>query len=279
MTKEKQSKLKLKLNKKLIIKSIITILLVVILLFLCYRVINRIFLKVNFESNIENLSTLNASTVFSIEKVALYSSASGVQKEETSSASWIMDISQYTDIAIYLNSPTSYSDETAIQALWIDSISFVSDITEESSNQSLNYKNIYEFGKISDLTTLTNPFSISYEILSANQTIDYTKPQMYETYDNPITLEFVNKNIKENQTIQNTSDSLEFNGSLLKRANILLEEITPKMKFTIHILNNLNQEFICNYYLEVPLKDAEKSIYDGSYYTEIQNPGLFYRIS
>lgn len=279
MTKEKQSKLKLRLNKKLIIKSIITILLVVILLFLCYRVINRIFLKVNFESNIENLSTLNASTVFSIEKVALYSSASGVQKEETSSASWIMDISQYTDIAIYLNSPTSYSDETAIQALWIDSISFVSDITEESSNQSLNYKNIYEFGKISDLTTLTNPFSISYEILSANQTIDYTKPQMYETYDNPITLEFVNKNIKENQTIQNTSDSLEFNGSLLKRANILLEEITPKMKFTIHILNNLNQEFICNYYLEVPLKDAEKSIYDGSYYTEIQNPGLFYRIS
>ncbi len=279
MTKEKQSKLKLKLNKRLIIKSIITILLVVILLFLCYRVINRIFLKVNFESNIENLSTLNASTVFSIEKVALYSSASGVQKEETSSASWIMDISQYTDIAIYLNSPTSYSDETAIQALWIDSISFVSDITEESSNQSLNYKNIYEFGKVSDLTTLTNPFSISYEILSANQTIDYTKPQMYETYDNPITLEFVNKNIKENQTIQNTSDSLEFNGSLLKRANILLEEITPKMKFTIHILNNLNQEFICNYYLEVPLKDAEKSIYDGSYYTEIQNPGLFYRIS
>lgn len=230
-------------------------------------------------SNIENLSTLNASTVFSIEKVALYSSASGVQKEETSSASWIMDISQYTDIAIYLNSPTSYSDETAIQALWIDSISFVSDITEESSNQSLNYKNIYEFGKVSDLTTLTNPFSISYEILSANQTIDYTKPQMYETYDNPITLEFVNKNIKENQTIQNTSDSLEFNGSLLKRANILLEEITPKMKFAIHILNNLNQEFICNYYLEVPLKDAEKSIYDGSYYTEIQNPGLFYRIS
>lgn len=279
MTKEKQSKLKLKLNKRLIIKSIITILLVVILLFLCYRVINRIFLKVNFESNIENLSTLNASTVFSIEKVALYSSASGVQKEETSSASWIMDISQYTDIAIYLNSPTSYSDETAIQALWIDSISFVSDITEESSNQSLNYKNIYEFGKVSDLTTLTNPFSISYKILSANQTIDYTKPQMYETYDNPITLEFVNKNIKENQTIQNTSDSLEFNGSLLKRANILLEEITPKMKFTIHILNNLNQEFICNYYLEVPLKDAEKSIYDGSYYTEIQNPGLFYRIS
>lgn len=279
MTKEKQLKLKLKLNKRLIIKSIITILLVVILLFLCYRVINRIFLKVNFESNIENLSTLNASTVFSIEKVALYSSASGVQKEETSSASWIMDISQYTDIAIYLNSPTSYSDETAIQALWIDSISFVSDITEESSNQSLNYKNIYEFGKVSDLTTLTNPFSIPYEILSANQTIDYTKPQMYETYDNPITLEFVNKNIKENQTIQNTSDSLEFNGSLLKRANILLEEITPKMKFTIHILNNLNQEFICNYYLEVPLKDAEKSIYDGSYYTEIQNPGLFYRIS
>lgn len=279
MTKEKQLKLKLKLNKRLIIKSIITILLVVILLFLCYRVINRIFLKVNFESNIENLSTLNASTVFSIEKVALYSSASGVQKEETSSASWIMDISQYTDIAIYLNSPTSYSDETAIQALWIDSISFVSDITEESSNQSLNYKNIYEFGKVSDLTTLTNPFSISYEILSANQTIDYTKPQMYETYDNPITLEFVNKNIKENQTIQNTSDSLEFNGSLLKRANILLEEITPKMKFAIHILNNLNQEFICNYYLEVPLKDAEKSIYDGSYYTEIQNPGLFYRIS
>ena len=79
----------------------------------------------------------------------------------------------------------------------------------------------------SDLT-----FSISSE-----DNIDYSKPILYNNCANPITLSYVNSGIKDNYTISNENNSIIYDGSLLKRCNILLNDLSTSISFTINIEN------------------------------------------
>ena len=60
---------------------------------------------------------------------------------------------------------------------------------------------------------------------------------------------------------------------MLLDANILLSNIEYSISFSIHIINELDEEYICN--LEIPIKLSDdndiNTIYDGSYHIVMTN--------
>lgn len=77
-------------------------------------------------------------------------------------------------------------------------------------------------------------------------------------------MSYVNQNIKTDYTIVNTESSITYDGSLLKKCNVPLSFLNCNISFDIFITNNLDQEFKCSVFLDIPLEDGEKSIYDGN---------------
>ena len=52
-------------------------------------------------------------------------------------------------------------------------------------------------------------------------------------------------------------------GSILRSANIQLEDINPSISFTIHLTNNYNEKFTCNVEVDVDLSASDGGIYNG----------------
>ena len=59
------------------------------------------------------------------------------------------------------------------------------------------------------------------------------------------------------------SKKITFDGSLLKTANLPIEELQTNLQFTIKIKNNLDEEFVCTVKLENIVGDD--TIYNGYY--------------
>ena len=156
--------------------------------------------------------------------------------------------------------------------------------------QSLYYKNINNFGK-SQLSSVTNDSEaiekdkingeLSYTVL-ANEEIDYDKPTMFEDASIPICLEYVNNNVKDNEIFSNINDKINYNGSLLRNANVNLNDLAGYISFTIEIENYLGYVYRTTINLDIPLQDSVtgETIYDGKYVNRLAGEGLikFYRI-
>ena len=126
----------------------ILIILAFILLLLYYHfVLSPSFAKNNFANQMIEISDENEDTIFSIQKVVLYSSADAIDNSDNQSLE-NMSVCQYSDLSIYLNNSESDSeltDENTVKELYIDNISIASDIEKEL--RTLNYKNPLHFGK------------------------------------------------------------------------------------------------------------------------------------
>ena len=85
--------------------------------------------------------------------------------------------------------------------------------------------------------------SIEFDIVNSGD-IDYSKPTLYSNCQNPITLEYVNSEMEEDTIISDISTPLVYDGSLLKKAGILLSQMKCTLSFTITIINNYNQKFV-----------------------------------
>ena len=90
-------------------------------------------------------------------------------------------------------------------------------------------------------------------------------------------LSYINSNIKTDYTITDTSNPITYDGSLLQKCNVLLDSIACNLSFDIYITNNLNQEFKCTIYVDIPLKNDNKSIYDGNIILKKDTNFIFYR--
>ena len=88
---------------------------------------------------------------------------------------------------------------------------------------------------------------------------------------------YLNKDILTNYSVTDDSKSISFNGKVLKEANINLEDINYTLRFTIHIVNNLNQTFAYNMKLDVNLDDNNGGIYNGYIYKSKSTSGNEYR--
>ena len=102
-------------------------------------------------------------------------------------------------------------------------------------------------------------------------------PTLYNNLANPITLSYVNQNIKSDYTITDTSIPITYDGSLLKRCNIALNSISCSFSFDIYITNNLDEEFKSTVFINIPLETQEKSIYDGNINMTQNTNFIFYR--
>ena len=250
-------------------KLIVVTLLVLVLIAMIVYTIIRFITSNKFAESISEFWKLNSNTVFSIDNIYMYSSADADNNAEDR-AIWNLNVHQYTDIAIYINnrSDEKLDYENSIKEMYIDNVKFSN---LKSGTPSLAFKDIQNFGKFSDVEENIINDKIEYKILNDGD-IDYSKPQMYADCSNPIILQYANKNIKENEIISDIDTDLIFNGELLRRTGVFLDDIKCTVSFNINIINNYGKKFVANVYLNIPLEDTQtgETIYNGKQVKKIQ---------
>ena len=264
------SRTRKKRKKDNINKQIIFLIIVFIAIIILCLLINLIYTKhkakTNFESDL--LSSNDYSDTFSVDKIVLYSSANATSNE-TSRNLLNINVYQFTDMAIYLNnnSESSLSSKNTIKELYIDNIKY-SPLPEKGTPE-LYYKAIDNFGipSLKDENLVQD--KLNFKIINSKDTLDTNTASFYETCQTPITLQFVNKDIKANAIIPNTGEALVFDGSLLSKTNIALNNIKTSISFNINLTNNLDEKYVYNVNFEIPLEDNEHSIYEGNIKKEI----------
>lgn len=267
------------------------IFLIIITVFLATHTTRTIIINNKFADEVNEFYKLNSKTVFSIDKIYMYSSASATENKVNRPV-WNLNLFEYTDIAIYINSKSndSLSNENTIKSLYIDNIKFGS---PKLGEQNLYFKDINDFGKsiikkneesVDTKTTIKTEAikdKLEFSILNDGD-IDYSKPQLYADTSNPISLEYVNTNIKKNQIVSDISSDVIYDGSLLRKCGVVLSDISSYVSFNINIVNNYNQKFVANVYIEIPLEDTVTgdSIYNGRFVKKIEGTNLikFFRI-
>lgn len=262
-TRKKRKKIN---TNKQIIFLIISLISVITLFLLINFIYTKHKTKTNFESDL--LSSNDYSDTFSVDKIVLYSSANATSNE-TSRNLWNINVYQFTDMAIYLNnnSESSLSSKNTIKELYIDNIKY-SPLPEKGTPE-LYYKAIDNFGipSLKDENLVQD--KLNFKIINSKDTLDTNTASFYETCQTPITLQFVNKDIKANAIIPNTGEALVFDGSLLSKTNIALNNIKTFISFNINLTNNLDEKYVYNVNFEIPLEDNEHSIYEGNIKKEI----------
>lgn len=255
----------------------------VILIILClalvfayyYFVLSDSIYRDNYANQMIELSDNNENTIFSIQKVVLYSNANAIDNSKDQSLSDV-SICQYSDLGISIdNSQTSseLTDENTVKQLYIDNIVMTSKL--DKGTKILNYKNPFSFGKYKEIASPINN-RIDFKIVSTNkenESNNYDEPTFFTDCSNPINLGYLNKDLLTKYSVSNEASTVTFNGKVLKEANISLDDINYNLKFTIHIVNNLNEKFSYNMNLDVNLD----GIYDGYTYRAKSTSGNEYR--
>ena len=275
-TNVKKEKINIKdLDKKKVVLTVITIILFIIVLVLCYLLFYKYVLKRNFENSVLDFSNKNEETIFEIDKVTFFSSCDAKNKSASSSNFTIENLYQYTDMALFITSPNEEKTlQNTLKSVYIDNIQFTKAPTLGTPN--LYYKNIYNFAKsdIVDSNLISDRLDFN---ISSEDEANLDTPTLYNNLANPIVLSYVNSNIKTDYTITDTSSPITYDGSLLKKCEVLLNSISSSLSFDIYITNNLGQEFKATVYIDIPLESEEESIYDGSVTLRKDTNFIFYR--
>lgn len=304
---KKKEKIKKTENKKLIkqiIFSILIIILIIILIFLFNQVYNKLRRKKNFESDVASFSEKNEKTIFSINKIVFFSSCDSKKKTSSQTNFTIENLYAYTDIAIFLNNDSIQENkktqneeentnteennveidtekskekntaENTLKNVKITNIKFTKQ--PELGIGNLYYKNVNDFAKseINENNKIEN--ELQFETTSASEA-DLSKPVLYNNCANPITLSYVNQNIKTDYTMTDTQNPITYNGKLLKRCGVSVKSINTSISFDIEIENNKNHKFRTTVYFDIPYENEDKSINDGSIVVENKTNFDFYR--
>lgn len=265
-------------NERLVFAILIIVSFVVFLLY--HNLVFSVVLARNaFANEMIEIADENENAIFTVQKILLYSNANAIDNSEDQSLK-DMSICQYSDISIYIDNTNSISeltDENTIKQLYIDNI--VATSNSDIGTKILNYKNPLDFGKFEMFESPKNN-RIDFNIIntnSENENNDYSNPTFYTDCSNPISLGYLNKDILKNYSVTQDSNTVTFNGKVLKEANINIEDINYTLTFKIHIVNNLNQKFVYNMKLDVNLDDANGGIYNGYTYKGKNTSGNEYK--
>ena len=223
--------------------------------------------KLIYSDQSEKFVSQNASPVFRIDKIVLYSSANWIDNSDGKLRN--IDISQFTDMEIFIdnkNKIDNLTPENTISKLYIDNISIK--CKEENGEKILNYKNPLNSGKFVDLENYTDD-TITFKIPLSNEenkNTDYSESTFYTDCSNPISLGYINKNLLTGCMVEGTNASISGNGTILKMAGVNIEDLEAILKFSIHLINNYNEEFVCNLEIDNSLEsetEGEEGIYSG----------------
>ncbi len=250
-------------------KTIITIFIIALLIlsFLYYHLIfYKIYAKNTFANDAVNIAEQNENPIFTVQRILLYSSATAIDNTKEQSLENI-SISQFSDIAIYIDNTSTISeltDENTIKELYIDNININSDI--ENGERFINYKNPLDFGEYKELNKTDR---IDFKIIntnSQNENSNYSEPTFYTDCSNPISLGYMNKDLLKNYSVSPDKKTVSFNGKVLQEANVNLDDLKCSISFTINIVNNLNQKFVHTMSIDLDLNDDNGGIYNGYVY-------------
>ena len=251
-------------TQKTIISVIIVLAFIALLIYFSLMFYHKLA-EDKFVNQSIQISDANQSPVFKIDKVLLFNSANAIDNTEEKSLKDI-DISQFTDIAVYINN-TSYiqelTQENTVKAVRVDNIKLSND--QKSGIKSLTYKNPFDFTKfnISDAANgyestdnnIVECAPIDYKICYKNDELpDYSNPTFYTDCSNAITLSYLNRNIVSHYSIPDNVN-VPFTGALLKQANVDLASLDTLISFRISITNNLNEDFVYNIKLNLSLNE------------------------
>ena len=103
------------------------------------------------------------------------------------------------------------------------------------------------------------------------------QPILYNNCANPITLSYINQNLKTDYTITDTENPITYNEALLKKCGISIDSIERSISFDMYIENNTSEKFRTTVYFDIPYEKDEKSIYDGNLTIKDDLDFSFYR--
>ena len=248
-------------KEKIILGILILLLLIVIIL--AYLLFQRHSIKSNFEKDILSFAQKNDKTVFQVNKIVLFSNCDAKNKTGSATNFTIENLYQYTDMAIFINSSSTEEKtlENTIKEVSIRNIQYQKwpDIGEPK----LYFKGLNQFAKSDLIEENEITDNLDFTITSENEA-NLDTPTLYNNLANPITLSYVNQNIKSDYILTDTSVPITYDGSLLKRCNVDLSSISCKLSFDIYVTNNLEEEFKTTIFIDIPLEIQDKSIYDGT---------------
>lgn len=259
-------KIKIK-NEKLVFGILFTALFILALLYYNF-VFYTSYARNAFANEVLKIAEENENSIFNVQKLLIYSSATATDTNENQSLENI-SISQYTDLAIFIDNTNYISDLTAentINQLYIDNIQIKTNA--DIGTKYLWYKNPLDFGKFKDFSNSSSD-RIDFNIVNTNnenENHDYSQPTFYTDCSNPITLGYLNTNILNDYSVSGDTTSVSFNGKVLKEANVNLNDINYTLSFKINIVNNLNQKFTYNMSLNMNLDGQDGGIYNGYLY-------------
>lgn len=264
------------MDRKKKILTIIVFVLFVIVFILAYLLFQKYVIKINFEKDILPFANKNDKTVFQVNKIVLFSNCDAKNKNSSVSNFTIENLYQYTDIAIFINNSSTEEKtlENTFKKVCIKNVQFSS--PPQTGEPKLFFKPLNQFAKSDFVPENEIVESFDFTVTSEDDA-NLDTPVLYNNLANPITLSYVNQNIKSDYTITDTSTPITYDGSLLKRCNIPLDTISNKLSFDIYITNNLDEEFKVSVFIDIPLESDGKSIYDGSLNVTKNTNFVFYR--
>ena len=255
----------MKRRKINIISTIIVILILFLISVLGYKYIFEVeTLRTRYAKESVEFVENNNNPVFKIGQIILFSSANATDNSDGKLKN--IDISQFTDMAIYIDNKGKVKEitpENTINEIYIDNIKI-----EGASNMGekiFNYKNPKNIGKYVDLSNWQQD-GILFSVLNTNPKNDlanYDEPIFYTDCSNPISLGLINKNILTNCEVSEETGSITFDGSILRGANVNLKDLKTKVSFTINVTNNYNEKYACNVELDIDLESENQEIYSG----------------
>ena len=253
-------------------------LLLVVLILMTYLYIHIYYVNDEFSESASRLAMLNTNTTFSIDKIYLYSSAYATNNID-SRPIWNLNVNQYTDIALYINN--RYSEginyNNSIKTLTISDVNFTKG---KAGTPSLYYKDIQNFANYTINEENKIGEKLDFNIVS--QDLDTSTTSLYSNCQNPITLSYVNSNIKENYIIEDGSSYLRYDGNILRMTEVPLTSMKCTLSFKITLTNMYNHKYIANVYIDIPLEDqySGESIYNGKIEKTLENTNLikFFRV-
>lgn len=258
------------ISKEINQKSLKLLSILIITLFFCtiiyFSFIQNIFIKKNVEEDSINFSNLNNDIPVSLKKIILFSSATA--QSDSINQMLSLDISQYCDIGIYLDS--KFNNNISISSLYIDNIIISS---PEIGTPYLYKKSISDLGKCSFSEDNIINDNFNFNIIDTETPLNYNNYEIYNDGSTPISLGFYNKNIKTEFISENPN--ILYNGTLLKEASIPLVSLNCNISFKINVVTSSNEHYVCNVNFEIPLNNEIESIHDSGYITkELDAPEL-----
>ena len=262
----KKIKKKIKKVKKQYIIAICSIFLI-ILVFIYGRILRIHINEKKFVENCVEISKKNEEQIFKIEKIVLCSSANALDLSKEQNLK-NLELYQYTDIGIYINNGEELSNKNTVKELTIDNISLEG--IDNIGSKSLNYKKMSDFGLKEEIKENRETNDIHFNIVytnDENENADYNEATFYTDCSNPITLEYLNYNLMSGFNMDN-NNAVVFDGSVLEKAGISVDDIKCRVKFKINILSNENAFYTCWVNFEIPLNDIYKGTTMKSAVTE-----------